>query len=208
MQKVLVFQRDNMGAGKVAAISQLSVDIELKVVDVVPEMAPIIDYPERFFPDDIDELLAWADLVLDHLYHPDLTGYLLDRAEEAGKLVVASGRKVTRGLSPTTCCTLGKVAGLGTYGELFGAPKFKVEMGEGDTLKRVEVVRGAPCAATWVAAKAVEGLRAEDAVTKIGLETQFNCFAKANPNVFLENPLHVAGKIHSAALEKAIRAAK
>jgi len=43
-------------------------------------------------------------------------------------------------------------------------------------------------------------------VPRLGLETQFHCYAKANPNVFLTNPLHVAGEVHAAALRKALRA--
>ena len=52
------------------------------------------------------------------------------------------------------------------------------------------------------------GLTPEDAIPKVGLSTQFNCHAKANPNVFLKNPLHVAGDVHAAALKKAISSAE
>ena len=69
------------------------------------------------------------------------------------------------------------------------------------------VLRGAPCGATWKAAQEVVGLTVDEAIPKIGLATQFNCYAKANPNVFLTNPLHVAGEVHSLALEKALRKA-
>jgi len=204
MQRVAVFQRDRLGAGKVQAIQERAPEIELKVADVTGPFPPIIDEPEAHFPPESDELIAWADLVLDHLYHPDLTGYLLERAEAAGKVVVASGRKLIRGLTPTTCCTLGRMEKLGRYGECFGAPEFSVTLDDEGKIASVEVGRGAPCGATWDAAKDIVGLSPEEALPRIGLATQFHCFAKANPNVFLNNPLHVAGDVHIAALKKAL----
>jgi hypothetical protein len=49
------------------------------------------------------------------------------------------------------------------------------------------------------------GMDVQDAVPRMGLAAQFHCYAKTNPNVFLTNPLHVAGDVHSAALEKALK---
>jgi hypothetical protein len=66
------------------------------------------------------------------------------------------------------------------------------------------VLRGASCGATWKAAESVVGLPVDEALPRIGLSTQFHCYAKANPNVFLTNPLHVAGEVHTAALRKAL----
>jgi hypothetical protein len=205
MQHILVFQRNRMGDGKIRAISELRPDLELRVVDVAGRLPPIVDTPDEHFPPNLGELLRWADVVLDHLYHPDLTGHLLDHCAKAGVPVVASGRKLPRGAyTPTTCCTLGRIEALGEYASQFGAPEFDVDVAEG-RIVAIRVVRGAPCAATWRAAESVLGLTAEEAVPRIGLSTQFHCYAKANPNVFLTNPLHVAGEVHSAALKKALR---
>jgi thymidylate synthase len=70
----------------------------------------------------------------------------------------------------------------------------------------VNVVRGAPCGATWEAARRLIGHPVEDAVRKIGLETQFFC--SANPAgwdpIYGKSPVHFAGKIHSKELQKAI----
>ena len=204
MQKVLVFQRDGLGRGKVKAIEELGVGLELRVMDVNGPFSSIVDDPGRHFPPDLAESLAWADVVLDHLYHADLTGYLLERCAEAGVPVVASGRKLPEGaFTPTTCCTLGRIEALGDYARQFGAPEFAVEVVDG-RVASIEVLRGAPCAATWRAAESVVGLTVEDALPRIGLATQFHCYAKANPNVFLTNPLHVAGEVHTAALKKAV----
>lgn len=204
MQKVLVFQRDGLGRGKVKAIEELGRGLELRVVDVNGPFPAIVDDPGLRFPSDLAPLLDWADLVLDHLYHADLTGYLLEQCAGAGVPVIASGRKVPDGAhTPTTCCTLGRIEALGEYACQFGAPEFSVEVSDGK-IASITVLRGAPCAATWRAAESVVGLPVHDALPRIGLATQFHCYAKANPNVFLTNPLHVAGEVHTAALKKAV----
>jgi thymidylate synthase len=204
VQRILVFQRDKRGDGKVAAVRELRPDLQLRVVDVEGPFPPIVDDPEAHFPADLGALLAAADLVIDHLYHADLTGHLVDRCEAARVPVVASGRKLPRAHTPVTCCTLGRIRELGAYAESFGAPELEVDMARG-RIAAVRVLRGAPCAATWRAAEAVVGLTPEEAAPRMGLATQFHCYAKANPNVFLTNPLHVAGEVHAAALAKALK---
>lgn len=204
-QRILVFQRDGMGGGKVRAVARRRPDLELSVVDVDGPFPPIVDHPERHFPADLGGRLRAADLVLDHLYHPDLTGYLIDRCDEAGVPVVASGRKLPRAHTPITCCTMGRLAAAGEYGKTFGAPEFEVEVVDG-RVASLRVLRGAPCDATWKAAEKVVGMPVEEAAARLGLEVQFHCYAKANPNVFLTNPLHVAGEVHAAALTKALHA--
>ncbi len=73
-------------------------------------------------------------------------------------------------------------------------------------LVEIKVVRGAPCGATWEAARRLIGHPVEDAVRKIGLDTQFYC--SANPAgwdpIYGKSPVHFAGKIHSKELQKAI----
>lgn len=77
---------------------------------------------------------------------------------------------------------------------------------EDGKISRVEVVRGAPCGATWEAAQRLIGHPLDDAVRKIGLDTQFYC--SANPAgwdpIYGKSPVHFAGKIHSKELAKAI----
>jgi len=73
-------------------------------------------------------------------------------------------------------------------------------------IERIDVIRGAPCAATWEAAKRVIGLAAEEAVTRFGLETQLFC--KADPSnwdpIHGKSPVHLAAKLHAQALKSAI----
>ena len=71
----------------------------------------------------------------------------------------------------------------------------------------VKVVRGAPCGASWDAARKIIGREAQEAIVRIGLETQFFCIADPagwDP-IHGKSPVHFAGHVHSAALEKALR---
>lgn len=80
-----------------------------------------------------------------------------------------------------------------------------MEVREGRVV-RVTVVRGAPCGATWEAAARIVGLPVEEAKTRIGLETQFFCAADPagwDP-MYGKSPVHFAGDVHKAALEKAV----
>ena len=70
----------------------------------------------------------------------------------------------------------------------------------------IEVKRGAPCGASWDAAEKIVGLPAEEAVVRIGLETQFFCVADPagwDP-MYGKSPVHFAGNVHSAALKRAL----
>ena len=84
-------------------------------------------------------------------------------------------------------------------------PEFEVEVSDGIVTK-IDIVRGAPCGATWAAANRVTGLSVEDAVRRMGLDTQFYCFADPagwDP-IYGKSPVHFAGKVHSAALARAV----
>ena len=75
---------------------------------------------------------------------------------------------------------------------------------------RIRVLRGAPCGATWDAAKRVKDLPLEEAVSRIGLETQFFC--SADPSgwdpMYGKSPVHFAGDVHIAAFKKALQKEK
>ncbi len=88
---------------------------------------------------------------------------------------------------------------------MFGSPEFEAEAIDG-RISEIRVLRGAPCAATWHAAEGVKGLPVDEAIVRIGLETQFYCSADpANWDpIYGKSPVHFAGHIHSAALKKAL----
>jgi hypothetical protein len=77
----------------------------------------------------------------------------------------------------------------------------------GGKVGSIKVIRGAPCGATWDAAKRVEGLPVEEAVHRIGLETQYFC--SADPSgwdpIHGKSPVHFAGDVHIAAFKRALR---
>ena len=76
----------------------------------------------------------------------------------------------------------------------------------GGKIAGVDVVRGAPCGATWDAAQRVVGLSAQDAAVRIGLEVQYFCVAdpSAWDPISGKSPVHLAGEFHKAGLKKAL----
>ncbi len=71
------------------------------------------------------------------------------------------------------------------------------------------MIRGAPCGASWEAARAVEGLDCREAVVHMGLAPQFFCTADPSgwDPLWGKSPVHFAGDIHSRALARALKAA-
>ena len=79
----------------------------------------------------------------------------------------------------------------------------KVEEGK---ITDIMVKRGAPCGATWEAALRVVNMPAEEAIIRMGLETQFFCTADPagwDP-IYGKSPVHFAGDVHAAALKRAV----
>ncbi len=78
---------------------------------------------------------------------------------------------------------------------------------KGGNITRVVVTRSAPCGATWDAAERIIGMPEQEAIIRIGLETQFFC--KADPSdwdpIYGKSPVHFAGHMHEAALKKALK---
>lgn len=89
---------------------------------------------------------------------------------------------------------------------MFGSPEIVVET-EGKYIKKIDVLRGSPCGATWDAAKKVEGLTIDNALTRFGLEVQFFC--SADPGswdpIYDKSPVHMAADVHAAALKRSLQ---
>ena len=71
----------------------------------------------------------------------------------------------------------------------------------------MDVIRGAPCGATWEAAPRVIGMPVDEAAVRIGLEVQYLCVADPagwDP-IHGKSPVHFAGKVHQQAFLKALR---
>ena len=202
-QKIMVFQQNGSGETKINGLRRHGKELfELEVINIDAILPPVMDDTSAYLPDDIN-----CDLVLDFLKHNDLSTDLAQLCARKDIPIIASAKKIVgkKAITPPTCCGLQRLPGLGNYGEYFGAPEFEVEIEDGK-IAAVKVLRGAPCGASWEAAKRLIGHPAEDAVRKIGLETQFYC--SANPAgwdpIYGKSPVHFAGKIHSKQLKKAI----
>ena len=205
-QRVWVYQQNQSAMGKIKAIGQYSSDeIELNIISIDDALPPVIDEAGDLLPDP-----QGADLVLDHLKHPDLSYLLAERCRQLNIPVVASGKKppMHGALTPRTCCALTQQKGLGLYGELYGQPEYRVSV-ENGVVKSVETDRGAPCGATWDAAQRILGLPVEVARIRIGLETQFFCVADPSSwdPISGKSPVHVAAELHKAALVTALKRA-
>ena len=202
-QKIVVFEQNGKSEAKTAGIMEFGEGrFDLEVVSIESDLPPVIEDARDFFPSQID-----ADLVLDYLVHPDLSHDLGLICAEQGIPVVASSKKnrVKGVFEPPTCCGLARHDSLGAYGRHFGAPELTVELTEG-RIGKIDVVRGAPCGATWKACRKLVGAAAEEALARIGLEAQFFCSADPagwDP-IYGKSPVHFAGHVHKAALKKAI----
>jgi hypothetical protein len=202
-QKIMVFQQNGSGEKKIQGLLHYGKDLfELEVVNIDDMLPLVLDDTSAYLPEDIS-----CELVLDFLRHNDLSTDLADLCSKKGIPIISSGKKIVgkKAITPPTCCGLPRLAGLGNYGDSFGAPEFEVEIEDGK-IADVKVIRGAPCGASWEAAKRLIGHPADDAARKIGLETQFYCYADPagwDP-IYGKSPVHFAGKIHGKELQKAI----
>ncbi|MEA3548230.1 MAG: DUF166 family (seleno)protein DfsP [Thermodesulfobacteriota bacterium] len=199
--RIVVFQERGSGEAKVQGIRDYGRQIEITRIINIDEFLPeLIDEPEEFISDDFS-----ADLVISFLKHPDLLDYLVSICKAKKIPVIASGKKALGAITPFTCCGLGRLKGLGAYGDQFGVPEFSAKV-ENNRIKELKVLRGASCGATWQIIPKLIGLTEEEALECIACELQFLCLA--DPSSFdpvsSESPLHFAGHAHERALRKCL----
>ncbi len=199
--KITVFEQKGSGQHKIAGIERYGSGVEINEIVSVNEFLPdFIEEPEEYINDSFA-----ADLVLDYLTHPDLSHYLVDLCRAKNIPVISSGKKNEDALTPFTCCGLGRHRRLAEYGEQFGFPEYRVTL-DGSRITSLEVLRGAPCGASWEIIDRVVGVEIEEAMTLLPREVQYLC--TANPGRFDpvsgKSPVHYAGYVHRAALKKAI----
>jgi hypothetical protein len=205
--KILVFQQGGRGESKVRGIRQYGENqFDITLITIDQPMPPVVDDASEYLPETID-----ADLVLDFLKHPDLSHDLALLCRKLSIPIVASGKKTTvpGTHTPPVCCALARHRELGPYSRCFGAPEFDVRIKDGK-IGDVRVLRGAPCGATWEAARRIKGYSLEEAPVRIGLDTQFFCTADpANWDpIWGKSPVHLAADLHRAALVAALKKAQ
>ena len=199
-QQLVIFQEKGSGEKKLAGLRRFGHNLQIREVFNIDSPLPaFIDSPETFIVGDFT-----GDLVLSFLKHPDLLDFLADLCHKKQIPLIASGKKNAKAITPFTCCGLGRLAGLGSYGEQFGFPELVIAE-EAGRITRIEVLRGASCGASWLAANRVIGLPVEEALISYAREVQYLCVA--DPSAFDpisgKSSLHYAGDVHAAALKKA-----
>jgi len=201
---ILVFQERGSGEHKIEGVRSYGEGVTItEVVSIDAFLPDFIEDPEEIIKDDFS-----ADLVLNFLKHPDLVEHLIALCEQKGIPIVSAGKKGA-GFTPFTCCGLGKNETLGIYGDKFGLPEYKVVL-QGDVIKDIKVIRGAPCGATWDALQEYIGCQVDDVLVRLPRQVQYFC--SADPSGFDpvsgKSPVHFAGYVHIAALKKAIEEAQ
>ena len=202
-QRILVFQENGSGESKIRGIRQFGggcFNIAKHNIDTL--LPGVIENSDAYLPRHIA-----ADIVLDYLRHPDLSHDLWLLCEQQGIPVVASNKRGSGkwAVTPRVCCALPRMEKLGEYGRLFGAPEYQVSVSQG-RIVAVTVLRGAPCGATWLAARQVIGRSLEEAPVTIGLHVQYHCTADpAGWNVLRgASPVHLSAQLHQRALNNAL----
>ncbi|MBN2497665.1 MAG: hypothetical protein JXR96_23935 [Deltaproteobacteria bacterium] len=202
MQRIVVFEQGQAGR-RLDFIRARGRGVEIaRVVSLARALPAVIDRPTAWLPSD------WqAELAISYLQHPDLAEELARLCAERGVPLVASGMRLAGpgAFCPPICCALKADPRLGAYGRQFGAPALLVKR-QGGRIAHVEVQRGAPCGASWEAARAVCGLPADEAVARFGLEVQLRCQADGSTwdPLWGKSPIHLAGQLHAAALGRAL----
>ena len=198
-QQLVIFQEQGSGEKKLAGLRRYGRNLQIStVVNVDAALSAFIDNPEAFITADFS-----GDLVLSFLKHPDLIDYLAQVCEKKNLPLIASGKKCGKAITPFTCCGLGRLAGLGAYGEQFGFPELTITEEDG-RIGHIEVLRGASCGATWLEAARVIGLSFAEALTTYPREVQYLCVADpaAFDPISGKSSVHYAGHVHAAALKK------
>ena len=89
-QKILVFQQNGSGEGKIRGIRKYGKDtFIIETISIDESLPPILDTTSEYLPRHIQ-----ADLVLDFLKHPDLSHDLAAACAKRKIPLVASGKKV------------------------------------------------------------------------------------------------------------------
>ena len=88
---------------------------------------------------------------------------------------------------------------------MFGMPIFIVKT-VGGKIADIKIVRGAPCGASWDAARRIIGIHVEEAAVRMSLEVQYFCVAdpSAWDPISGKSPVHLAADFHKAALKSAL----
>jgi hypothetical protein len=193
------------------------------------DLPAIIDDAGEFLPKE----LPAADLLISLGEHPGVAQMIPDMVKKSGaKAVIAPAdnrtwlppglaKQIKRKLEsmgvdmvyPVPFCTLmekdSRNSFIMEFAKYFGKPELDMELDK-DKIKRVAVVKGAPCGCTPYVAEGLVGIWERDAVEKAGLlHHQYPCLSTmVMDQEFDDTLMHRAGLMTKLAAEKAIKSAK
>jgi len=193
------------------------------------DLPAIIDDADQFLPKE----LPAADLLISLGEHPGVAQMIPDMAKKSGaKAVIAPAdnrvwlppglaKQIKRKLEsmgvdmvyPVPFCTLTEKDSQNQYirefAKYFGRLEVDIELDK-DRIKRVAVIRGAPCGCSPYVADGLAGIWERDAVEKAGLlHHQYPCLSTMVMDQEFEDTLmHRAGIMTKLAVEKAIKGVK
>lgn len=231
--RVLIAIQSHYGQRIVDNIRQhCPADWEVNSYTFPPKLPAIVDDPDEFLPSD----LPAADLLISLGEQPGVAQMLPDMVEKSGaKAVIAPAdnrvwlppglaRQIQRKLEsmgidmvyPVPFCTLTEKDSqnphIREFARYFGRPEVDVEFDteHRDRIKKVAVIKEAPCGSTQHVADGLAGVWIRDAVEQAGLlHHQYPCLATMGIDQEFEDTLmHHAGLMIKLAVEKAIKAAK
>jgi len=189
----------------------------------------IIDDPDEFLPRE----LPATDLLISLGEHPGVAQMIPDMVQRSGaKAVIAPAdsrswlppglaRQIQRKLEPlgvdmvypVPFCTLTEKDSQNPYirefAKHFGRPEVDIAF-DRDTIKKVTVIKEAPCGSTRYVADGLVGVWERDAVEKAGLlHHQYPCLATMVMDQEFEDTLmHRAGLMTKLAIERAMKSVK
>ena len=193
------------------------------------DLPAIIDDAGEFLPKE----LPAADLLISLGEHPGVAQMIPDMVKKSGaKAVIAPAdnrvwlppglaKQIKRKLEsmgvdmvyPVPFCSLTEKDSqnphIKEFAKYFGKPEVDIELDK-EKIKRVAVVRGAPCGCTPYVADGLVGIWERDAVEKAGLlHHQYPCLSTMVMDQEFEDTLmHRAGLMTKLAAEKALKSAK
>lgn len=228
--RVLITIQGNYGQRMVASIKQhCPSDWEINSYAFSGNLPSIVDDSDEFLPRE----LPAADLLISLGEHPAVAQMIPDMVERSGASAVIApaddrtwlppglARQIQRKLEskgvemvyPVPFCTLTEKDSQNSYirefARYFGRPEVKIEF-DRDRIKKVIVIKEAPCGSTWYVADGLVDVWERDAVEKAGLlHHQYPCLATMVMDQEFEDTLmHRAGLMTKLAVEKAIKDAK
>ena len=210
---MIVVSRGKWGERTYETLKTLGFDVELMKVE--ESLPPIIDDPAEYLPE------FSGDIVFSYALHPDINLEVVKRGEEA--VVIAGGPKYlppkayetgkekgVKVINHRICCMLCEKdvcpssKTLKKLVEMVGSPKLEIKV-ENGIVKKVKVIRGAPCGSTWYMAKELEGVRVEEAPYRGALlVSYYPCRAPRGRR----DGIHASAELHKSAIERSLKTIK